>query len=140
MLTFKPEPSHVLHARYPEAIRPVFDTESIQLGSAKRPGECRANVFDCEDGLRLIISRDDMGHAEPTLHFSASIQEDTKLWRQLKAGLLTPERFVHIAEWRFVSISCEHGVRKLVGFSAKGIPHFVVDPAFNLRLQEKASV
>jgi len=56
-LSFKPEPTNRLRARFQAALYETFDAESIELGVAVLPGQRRANTFDFECGIRLVVSR-----------------------------------------------------------------------------------
>lgn len=71
MIPHKPEPVAVLKARAGAVFARPFDCRDGQ--PFPRPGECRENVFDFEDGVRVIASLD--RHDAPTglvLHVSAS--------------------------------------------------------------------
>lgn len=81
-LPFAPEPIASLRARFPGALAAVFDCASIEADpSVPRPGQVRANTFDFEDGLRMIVSRDDLGRSlgGVHLHASASLEEGSPL-------------------------------------------------------------
>jgi hypothetical protein len=134
MIVFAPESEDRLRSRYAEAIRPVFDPESMALGVQERPGETRRNVFDFEDGLRLIISRDAI--PRPTLHLSASIYPNTaayqllahQVWRYGLAKAM--DAFRGEAEARFRAVSGETRPLVYLGiFSDKGVPHWVIEDA-----------
>lgn len=74
-LSFQPESIATARARYAAALTEVFDVESINLGTVLRPGECRANVFDFADGIRMIVSRDRLPTGKVVLHVSASLRQ-----------------------------------------------------------------
>lgn len=57
-LPFQPEPIEKLAVRYQKAMEKVYDADKITQGQIDRPGLHRENVFDFEDGIRLIISKD----------------------------------------------------------------------------------
>lgn len=69
-LPFQPEPIGQLAARFNKALENVFD---VELLGNNRPGMHRENVFDFEDGLRMIISVDEYLDNR-YLHLSGSIQ------------------------------------------------------------------
>jgi hypothetical protein len=72
MLPFEPEPTIVLKARYPEAIKDIYDPRKIAAKPELAPSKKRKHVFDFEDGLRLIVSVDKNGMNQLT-HYSASM-------------------------------------------------------------------
>lgn len=77
-LPIKPEPLHEMRARYLDAVNYVVDAEGIQLGTVSRPGEQRRHVFDCQDGIRLIISQDTPG----VIHLSASTSDKGETFKE----------------------------------------------------------
>lgn len=126
------EPLHVLQARYPRCLEYIYDSEKIDTAGAIRPGEVAAQVFDLEDGLRFIISRqrvDEMtedyrltGQKTVILHVSASVSHGSALLRKLQADSrrLPAIRAVH--KWletvpeRFRELSGNDGVLEFLGF------------------------
>ena len=74
MIPFEPEPSFSLAKRYPEAVERIYELH--EMWGQDRPGMKRKHIFDFEDGLRLIISRERHDSNEVLLHWSASIDED----------------------------------------------------------------
>ena len=66
-----------LQARYPQALEFRYDSFAIVNG-AIRPGECAANVFDFEDGLRLIVNRELLDGCVHVLHVSEFVLEVVK--------------------------------------------------------------
>jgi hypothetical protein len=73
MLPFEPESGVLLAKRYPAAVERVYDLH--EMWDKRRPGLNRQHVFDFEDGLRLIVSRERHDSDEVMLHWSASIDE-----------------------------------------------------------------
>jgi hypothetical protein len=127
MIPFLPEPLASLRSRYPAALAEPCDTESSRLGTSFRPGETRRCVFDCEDGLRLIISRD-LHDGLELLHVSASINPGSRLWNTLRDGRSGPDEFASLAEGRFRDISGDNEPLDLALISPeKGIPHWFRD-------------
>jgi hypothetical protein len=92
MLPHAPEPLEALRARLPDALAPVYDPALVARGLQACPGGQRRHVFDAEDGLRLIVSRDRLGGAAH-LHVSASVEPGWPLARTLMARL-------HRRPWR----------------------------------------
>ena len=76
MLPFKPETIEALKVRYPAALERVFDVRELTGPVDDRPGLKREHVFDFEDGLRLIVSRE-MHDRGLCLHLSASMAGPT---------------------------------------------------------------
>ena len=73
MLPFEPETEEELRARYLAAMTRVYDVTGFFEMPADRPGLHREHVFDFEDGLRLIISREKRDK-DVYLHWSASME------------------------------------------------------------------
>jgi hypothetical protein len=129
---YRPEPLDRLRARYPAALRPVFDGESIALGLGPDPGAEAAQVFDSEDGIRLIVAHCDLGgQVGVILHLSASIDPAAPLYRELlrSARHIWPEwsqaEFCRLALARWREISGDDKPIDFVGYGgAKGIPHW----------------
>jgi len=120
---FKPEPIESLRARYPESVKKSYNTKAIEMGLSKRPGDQPQHIFDCEDGLRLIISRDD-----GQIHFSASLEPGTELYKRLEAGKLTVTGFKGRCLERYKDICQAKSLTvHFWGFSeGKGVPHWFV--------------
>ncbi len=55
---FRPETLEALQARYHLALEDAFEEELIRLGTQSVPGGDPRNLFDFDDGLRLIVTRD----------------------------------------------------------------------------------
>ena len=72
MLDFEPEPVAALKARYPKAVRKVFNPRYIQAHPEDAPTKDRTHVFDFPDGLRLGVSVD-QADGERRTHYSASM-------------------------------------------------------------------
>lgn len=123
MLPFQPEPLTALRARYAAALVTVFD---CRKGVPRpRPGELRGHVFDCEDGLRLIISRDRESDSGLFLHLSASLTRNTPLYEKLARGGISQSQFTEMVLERFREISDDAQPLELTGFSTgKGVPHW----------------
>ena len=113
MLPFKPEPFEELKRRFPIALEPLIDcTKGVPEVT---PGEKREHVFDCEDGIRIIASRDQMLQNEIYYHFSCSAMHGTLLLARIKAGRLLPTVFQKMCEQRF---------SELLGFTVRQPDHY----------------
>lgn len=124
-LAFKPEPLLALQARLPEALAPIWDFRDSQPESG--PGQRREHVFDFQDGLRLIVSRDKQDEGKPYLHVSASITPSHALYDKVENGFLTRYAIKTIVEERFFRLSGQSimGMDVLLLWSeGKGVPHW----------------
>jgi hypothetical protein len=131
VLPFKPETIEDLRARYQSALTTIFDIAEIEAGGV-RPGQLRRHVFDCEDGIRLLISRDrdsrNAATSKPALHVSASVEKGYEVYTMAERGELSPEGFLRMAKERFASISGDPRRLRLLGFSHEaGVPHWMVE-------------
>lgn len=117
MHPFNPQPVDQLRARFPAAIRTVYDWSSgvrHSIGSqfaglvnpvSYKGGPPSENVFDFSDGLRLVITMDKKGQ-EVFLHVSARAQLNTEAMRQFSlTGREGQARFKHMVEQRYKEIS-----------------------------------
>jgi hypothetical protein len=108
-LQFEPESIESARERFEVAIEPIFDAYSL------RPVLSRQHVFDFDDGVRLVVTRDRMG-AEFRIHISASIAPgfDEK-WASGEGFLESVQQ-----HWRDLRGNEIH----FMGFSKLGVPHF----------------
>jgi hypothetical protein len=124
----------VLRARYAAALEHVYDVEAIRRG-AVRPGEVAANVFDFEDGLRLIVSRERYPDGEILLHFSASFLPKCRMADELRQqatvfgldGDQLLQRWLADVPRRFVELSGDGRPLRFLGMSDHKIPHWVIE-------------
>jgi hypothetical protein len=147
---FSPESLDKLRARYPAALVELHDVESVLLGTQLRAGQKRANVFDFESGVRLIVGREDNGtRTRPGMrhgiHISGSIQPGSPEHHRIGAiGRVSDlERIAdefRAACVRHLRMLGESRVPEFIGFLdqhggrdiRRGIPHFFIsteDPA-----------
>lgn len=85
MIPRLPQPEDALRGRAPAVFATAFDCRDGE--PFPQPGECRANVFDCEDGLRFIASVDRHGGEMGTLlHVSASFGRGCPFYFAAKRG------------------------------------------------------
>lgn len=108
----KPETIEAHRARIDEATRPLWIVADVQQDVLKRgnaadtPGKHRRHVFDFEDGLRLIVSRDNLPmklesiNYDIVLHVSASFEKESPLWGMLSRDQKGFDRFCAIAAKR----------------------------------------
>jgi hypothetical protein len=129
---YRPEPVERLRARYPEALAGVIDLESAARGLVPWPGDEGRNVFDSEDGIRLIVAHCDLGgEVGVILHLSASLDPAAPLYRELlrSARHVWPDwalaEFCRLALARWREISGDDKPIDFAGYGgAKGIPHW----------------
>ena len=129
-----PQTLDALRARYPQSLETVYSAVAIRDNKATRPGEVPANVFDFDDGLRLIISRDLMSDAKVVLHVSASFPPKCRLADSLrdlssrrKDGLVIRTFLDEIVPKRFAELSGDKRPLVYTGMSAGGIPHWHIE-------------
>lgn len=125
MLPFQAQTIVQLSARYSAALKPLYDYR-VAL-PIPLPSDVPAQVFDCESGIRLIISRDQETDAEIYLHVSASLQVGCELYRKVLAGQIDQKEFMRLVavEWFCItgnSMTLELGVPEI--WSERGIPHW----------------
>ncbi len=124
MLPFRPQSIEELRTRYPTIMGRVFD---CRRGTpSPRPGELYSHIFDCDDGIRLIISRDRETDSEVFLHVSASFVKGYPLWDTLKgSGEAGQQIFIKLVEERFRKLSDDEQPLDFQGFSTdKQVPHW----------------
>lgn len=86
---FTPMPMDQQKARFPLALRRVFDARNGMLPDGQRPGETLEHVFDFEEGVRYIVSKDYFpGRPDPIVHISVSAQA---WFNQSRAGNSLPD-------------------------------------------------
>lgn len=118
-----PQPYPVLAGRYALAVARVWDLQEIKAGGA-RPGQAPECIFDTEDGLRLIISRERNPDGLVNLHMSMSAQEGA-----LPAlGITDRPALVHLAvnRLRWIRGSVPMG-NVIIWVSQGAILHFIFE-------------
>ena len=82
ILQFEPEPLEQMRERFPPAVSQKFFATSRMQAAAnpRRPGRNRRNVFDHEDGLRMVVSWDAVEDVTG-LHISASVVDDSEVFK-----------------------------------------------------------
>lgn len=104
-----------MQQRYPRALQNLFDCRGERAKRLRpRPGALYSCVFDFEDGLRLIISREQYDNeAGPWLHVSASAANGP----DLKAQFPQPgdARFIAFVSRRFFDLSNDNGGLRVMG-------------------------
>jgi hypothetical protein len=120
MLDFTPEPIQQLQGRFAACLTACYDLNKLATGqvpSKDRPGDKRENVFDCEDGLRLVVSRD-LYEGREVVHFSASVD------RAYYKGPMDRSLLNRMVE-RFYELYGSRPALHFIGLTnEKGIPHW----------------
>jgi hypothetical protein len=129
LVPFKAEPLKDLQARYPQALDFVYDSDAMRDSNAIRPGEVAAQLFDFEDGLRLLISLERRPQGT-VLHLSSSFETESELYgffrkeTETKSPTQVMELFIEMTRRRFIELSGDAQPPPLIGMS-NFIPHFV---------------
>lgn len=77
IVPFEPEPIEESRDRFPVALETTYEAWRSDAPEWNRPGQKRENIFDFEDGLRLMVSRDILHvGGEPVVHVSASLYQE----------------------------------------------------------------
>ena len=84
MLAFQAEKVEQLKGRLPEALVQAWDPDTMTDKMEDRPGLNRTNIFDFEDGIRLIISKDQID-GKLFLHISGSIHQTCECGLEVKS-------------------------------------------------------
>lgn len=117
MLPLRPQSLEELRQRYPLALKNLFDCRGERAKRLRpRPGELYSCIFDFEDGLRLIISRELYDHEpEPArwLHISASVANSAELLKQFPKPDDT--QFIAFVTRRVFDLSGERAGLQLMG-------------------------
>src|SRR5262245_1998633 len=96
------------------------------------PGEFAANVFDLEDGLRLIVSRERLPDGRLFLHVTASFPTRCRMADSFRRLALTMPKKRVLELWaadlprRFRELSGDGRMLELVGWSGRLIPHLMI--------------
>lgn len=130
----KPEPLEALRPRYPAAIATPYDLRKIDdLLVAGRPGTKQHHVFDFEEGIRLIVSREIMPDGRDSIHVSGSIHQGSEAGARMEAQCRatgTPAPAFDQVIWKaFCELSGVHPETKPIMFArspGKGVPHFII--------------
>ena len=115
-LPVKIETVEEMKARFKAAFDTIFEGEDVAAGVADYPGESRTHVFDFEDGLRMIASKDRVA-GKIYFHLSGSSFKAPVAYKDMCEVLAS--RFICL--WgepiviRFNSCVSPNGVVHLVG-------------------------
>lgn len=128
MVPFNPQPIEVLKARFPAAIAKSYSVQHVSENPEDRPGSRPEHVFDFEDGVRLIVSRD-FHNGREVIHFSGSLMQGAGFYLR---GKLDKGSTLGLMRAHFFHISgIETERHHFICFSDGGVPHWCV-PFTNL--------
>jgi hypothetical protein len=102
-----------LQARYPAALN--FIAKQLD----------RRNIFDFQDGVRIMVSRQMIDRRGCVIWLSAGIIRDTRMWRMFEHKELTQALFKLLIEGRYIELSGGGQPMTFRGFSPKGIPYWM---------------
>jgi len=123
-LPHQPEELEAMRKRYPAAIEKKYNLLAVEMGLQVEPAAKQHHLFDFDDGLRIIISRDTQDGIV-VIHFSGSIEPGWPLYQRATAGHLTATELLALIVTRFRDISGDQRQVHLVGLSpVKKVPHF----------------
>ena len=99
-LPFEPEKEFLLTGRFDKALERIFNVEDIN--ESDKPGMIRDHVFDCEDGLRLIVSKD-LAEGKVYLHCSGSFKD--KKFPVQEMIKKVSERFTELSQGKYQGLA-----------------------------------
>lgn len=106
-------------ARYKAALRDWYSAEKCAAGQQERPGNKAKHVFDFEDGIRLIISRD-RNNGKEYIHVSGSGTDEYMSDKGFSAAKRDMEN-------KFRQL-CQRDVPlEFIAVSEGGIPHWIIE-------------
>lgn len=119
MIQFNPQPLDELKKRFSIAMQKSWSVEKVSENLNNRPGNKQENVFDFEDGIRLIVSRDSYKGKE-VIHVSASFDEKICKIKDISSALAK-------MYGNFVELSGIKTTPLYQFFSDKGVPHWIIE-------------
>jgi hypothetical protein len=118
---FTPRPIEEHQARLPVALARLFHAEDAERGG-DRPGLHPECYFDFEEGVRLLVSREDW-FGRRVIHASASVRPDSMV-TLIYQGSTIAVRLDAIK--RLLATIGLEGMT-LVGINSDGVPHWIKD-------------
>jgi len=120
------EPWNVLETCFPAALERVWRFEDRD-DWGKTPGIISGQIFDCPNGVRIIVSREGFGDRN-WIHVSASVNEGHPLWSQLKRSRNPAKRFLQEVHTSWMLIAGKLGLflpeLPETWSDKKGVPHW----------------
>ena len=115
---FNPQPLQLLKERYPKAVAVAYNVDKCIAEQIIPPSKRPEHIFDTEEGIRIIISRDNKNGSE-YIHFSGSFDDSY----QGPMNMNCMQRMVDL----FGAISGMREPCRLIGFSKDRVPHWLVE-------------
>jgi hypothetical protein len=127
-LPFRPESVEKLKGRYHLALDPPNDVESVEIGVCLPPEEQRRNLFDFDDGLRMVISYDVHEDGKKAIHLAAFMLNGSELQDRLRLenGGLDTETYLRDVILRFRLLSQYRKRVEWLGFLEDTSAHWEV--------------
>jgi hypothetical protein len=115
--------------RYAAAIARIYDLSNIEKWiGGDRPGQKPVHVFDFENGVRLIISREAFPGKPPRIHVSASLNDLTTMPTAATMDAVAARRkFREVVGDVFLELTgrpIPYG--SFMCWSDKGVPHWSI--------------
>lgn len=133
---FRPHTVEEHKLRWPGAMVEVLDSESVKIGVSSEAAQREANLFDFQDGLRLIVSREQT-LKDKQLHLIGTMLPNSELWaivcrdqHSSRPPKLSVEAFQQLIVERFEAIVDRPIALKFMGFGFRDhTPHWTApDP------------
>lgn len=95
MLEFQSQPLSELRLRFPKALIEYYNLSEKIKNPEKRPGAYRSNVFDFDDGIRLIVSLDNSCGIELV---TVSASHEPKIYKGPKGDILLKHMLTKVGQ------------------------------------------
>ena len=118
MKDFKPHLLEELKARFPAAIEDTYIQLDVARGIRSRPGSHREHIFDFNDRVRLIISKEMEPNGRLVIHCSGSISGIDGIPEELN-----DTKIHHIIE-HWALVSGRNGEVEVKGITGGNVFHF----------------
>jgi hypothetical protein len=122
----------VLQARYAAAVTPLYQSADIRDGRVARPGVQRKHVFDLENGVRLIVSRERFLDGRIGVHICGSFHDHIRAASVAanEPKLMDPvEALLKMIYTSWGQIAQSDRSAEYIGMSNQQIVHFFVEQA-----------
>lgn len=132
---YKPQSMRSLRLRLRDALERIWDCTEPGLAEQERtgirPGNDPRNIFDFQNGIRMIISREQVDQGI-WIHISCSVQPGTELGAKL--AMMVGQHSLDVINREFER-SCRKYYKRLTGdgsgmqkvhTSEKSVPHWVI--------------
>lgn len=121
IIPFEPEPIEKLKLRFPNALKKEWNQNTIPFLDKIRPGQDRTYIFDFQNGLRLIISKDNLKELGG-LHIHISASGNNK---DVFKNINSIEYLTSYIETHYLLLGGK-GNLEWVGFSKGKVPHWKI--------------